>query len=191
MHIILCIKILVDFSVHLWYSFYLFSYPPSEIKCYIFHLYLFFSPYIPAPLPSSFYVCFIFSFLTKSAICISSYAKSPSTANICNDLKGRHQKHHQYQEIPYFLYQNEALPVGPNSQSHYLQASDEEDLVVDEVVSLSMVGKGRRQRSESICSVSGPCVPPDLLLNTCKVCQRKLLHMVCQAMLMFCTFSFC
>ncbi|XP_042216282.1 uncharacterized protein LOC121862250 isoform X2 [Homarus americanus] len=47
-------------------------------------------------------------------------------------------------------------------------ASDEEDLVVDEVVSLSMAG-GNRQRSESFCSITGPCVPPDLLLDTRKI----------------------
>ncbi|XP_047500342.1 uncharacterized protein LOC125046585 isoform X2 [Penaeus chinensis] len=69
--------------------------------------------------------------------------------------------------------QSLTLPLlSPLPESHcgdiQAQASDEEDLVVDEVVSLSMVGKGRRQRSESLCSVSGPCVPPDLLLNTCK-----------------------
>lgn len=54
------------------------------------------------------------------------------------------------------------------------EASEEEDLVVDEVVSLSMGGgssvcnstTNTRQRSESVCSVTGPCVPPDLLLNT-------------------------
>lgn len=118
----------------------------------------------------------------RSAICISSYSKTPSTANSYDDLKGRlstaakRQNLYQYQENPYFP--NIALPSESNIQSCYPQASDEEDLVVDEVVSLSMVGKGRRQRSESLCSVSGPCVPPDLLLNTCKVCQRQILEVV-------------
>ncbi|XP_068200168.1 uncharacterized protein [Palaemon carinicauda] len=54
------------------------------------------------------------------------------------------------------------------------EASEEEDLVVDEEVSLSMGEESApcnstpntRQRSESICSVTGPCVPPDLLLDT-------------------------
>ncbi|XP_064085102.1 uncharacterized protein LOC135200393 isoform X2 [Macrobrachium nipponense] len=61
------------------------------------------------------------------------------------------------------------------SVSSLPHASEEEDLVVDEVVSLSMGGGSSacnsttlntRQRSESVCSVTGPCVPPDLLLNT-------------------------
>ncbi|KAK8743013.1 hypothetical protein OTU49_001488, partial [Cherax quadricarinatus] len=48
-------------------------------------------------------------------------------------------------------------------------ASDEEDLVVDEVVSFSMTG-GNRHRSESFSSITGPCVPPDLLMDTGKAC---------------------
>lgn len=51
-----------------------------------------------------------------------------------------------------------------------LQASDEEELVVDEAVSHSVaVGRRRqqrrqRQRKESVCSTIGPCVAPDLLM---------------------------
>ncbi|XP_069187951.1 uncharacterized protein [Procambarus clarkii] len=51
------------------------------------------------------------------------------------------------------------------------QASDEEDLVVDEVISLSMAG-GSRQRSESFCSIIGPCISPDLLLDTKKASEE-------------------
>ncbi|XP_076039627.1 uncharacterized protein LOC143024626 isoform X2 [Oratosquilla oratoria] len=144
------------------------------------------SPYLPFRMqsPRPFVRHVPMSVSSDSPYRLSSPSHSISGTSTNHSWQGSHVPHNQYHShlssprlnsVQQWFREAHLPLLSPLPESlcgdTESQGSDEEDMVVDEAVTMSMVVK--RERSESVSSLTGLCMPPDLIIDNSRQRARS------------------